>query len=136
MSGGHGCPVAMDVRLVQRNNRYSVGELFLAMLYPMILGLERIETIQLLRQIWVFRYFTGLHAYRLSAGHAEEHTPADPPDARTVVPHPQLSSLGHACQRTAGGGLELGLASDQETQAVRGAFFTQDSGSTEISFEC
>jgi len=55
--------VAMDVRLVQRNNRYSVGEMLLALLYPMILGLERIETTQLLRQNGVFQYLTGLHAY-------------------------------------------------------------------------
>jgi hypothetical protein len=55
--------VAMDVRWVQRNNRYSVGEMLLALLYPMILGLERIETTQLLRQNGVFQYLTGLHAY-------------------------------------------------------------------------
>jgi len=55
--------VAMDVRLVQRNTRYSVGEMLLALLYPMILGLERIETTQLLRQNGVFQYLTGLHAY-------------------------------------------------------------------------
>ena len=41
-------------RLVQRNNRYSVGEMLLALLYPMILGLERIETTQLLRQMASF----------------------------------------------------------------------------------
>jgi hypothetical protein len=55
--------VARDIRLVQRNNRYSVGEMLLALLYPMILGLERIETTQLLRQNGVFQYRTGLHAY-------------------------------------------------------------------------
>lgn len=41
--------VATDIRLIQRNNRYSGGEMLLALLYPMILGLERIETTQLLR---------------------------------------------------------------------------------------
>ena len=55
--------VAMDVRLVQRNNRCSVGEMVLALLYPMILGLEGIETTHLLRQNGVFQYLTGLHAY-------------------------------------------------------------------------
>src|SRR5437867_6845130 len=50
-------------RLVQRNNRYSVGEMLLALLYPMILGLERIETTQLLRQNGVFQYLTGLPSY-------------------------------------------------------------------------
>ena len=42
--------MAQDIRLVQRNNRYRVGERFLAVLYPMILGLERIETTHLLKQ--------------------------------------------------------------------------------------
>lgn len=41
--------VATDIRLIQRHNRYSGGEMLLALLYPMILGLERIETTQLLR---------------------------------------------------------------------------------------
>ncbi len=36
--------MAMHVRVTQRNNRYSVGEMLLALLYPMILGLERLET--------------------------------------------------------------------------------------------
>lgn len=55
--------VAMDVRLRQRNNRYSVGELLLAILYPMILGLERIETTALLQANGVFRYLSGLPTY-------------------------------------------------------------------------
>jgi hypothetical protein len=52
-----------DLRIVQRNNRYSVGELALALLYPMMLGLERVETTQLLRQNGVFQYLTGLRTY-------------------------------------------------------------------------
>jgi hypothetical protein len=48
---------------VQRNNRYSGGEMLLALLYPMILGLERIETTQLLRENGVFQYLTGLPSY-------------------------------------------------------------------------
>jgi hypothetical protein len=55
--------VAREVRWVQRNNRYTVGEMLLALLYPMILGLERIETTQLLRQNGVFQYLTGLPSY-------------------------------------------------------------------------
>lgn len=49
--------------LVQRNHRYRVGEMFLALLYPMILGLDRIETTKLLRQNGVFQYLTGLPSY-------------------------------------------------------------------------
>lgn len=51
--------VARQLRLVQRNNRYSVGETLLTLLYPMILGLERIESTQLLRQNGVFQYLTA-----------------------------------------------------------------------------
>jgi len=55
--------LTQEARVVQRNNRYSVGEMLLALLYPMILGLERIETTQLLRQNGVFQYLTGLPSY-------------------------------------------------------------------------
>ncbi|TAJ97325.1 IS1380 family transposase [bacterium] len=55
--------VAMHVRLIQRNNRYTVGEILLALLYPMILGLERIETTYLLQPNGVFRYLSGLPTY-------------------------------------------------------------------------
>lgn len=47
----------------QRNHRYSVGEALRAVLYPIILGLGRIETIQLLRRNGVFHYLTGLPTY-------------------------------------------------------------------------
>src|SRR5215470_8767774 len=39
--------LARELRLAQRNNRYTVGEMFFALLYPMIPGLERVETTQL-----------------------------------------------------------------------------------------
>lgn len=54
---------AQELRVVQRNNRYSVGEMLLALLYPMFLGLERIEMTSLLRQNGVFQYLTGLPSY-------------------------------------------------------------------------
>src|SRR5579863_10489780 len=55
--------IAQQIRCRQRNNRYSVGEMLMALLYPMVLGLERIETSQLLRQNGVFQYLTGLPSY-------------------------------------------------------------------------
>jgi|SRR3989442_1729378 len=55
--------VAKDVRLAQRNNRYTVGELLLAIIYPLILGLERIETSHLLQANGVFQYLSGLTHY-------------------------------------------------------------------------
>ncbi len=55
--------LATGVRLPQRNNRYSVGEMILALIYPIILGLERLETTHLLTRNGVFQYLTGLPAY-------------------------------------------------------------------------
>ena len=55
--------LATEIRFIQRNNRYTVGELLLAILYPIILGLERIETTQLLQHNGVFRYLSGLPTY-------------------------------------------------------------------------
>ncbi len=60
---GFKAAVAKEVSFPQRNNRYSVGEMVLAILYPMILGLERIETTYLLHPNGVFRYLSGLSAY-------------------------------------------------------------------------
>lgn len=51
------------IRFPQRNNRYSIAEEILALLYPIILGLGRIETFHLLRHNGVFQYLTGLPAY-------------------------------------------------------------------------
>ncbi len=55
--------VSQRVRIAQRNNHYSIGEMWLATIYPMILGLERLETTQLLRRNGVFQYLTGLPTY-------------------------------------------------------------------------
>jgi len=51
------------LRLPQRNNRYSVAEEMLALLYPIMLGLGRIETFHLLKHNGVFQYLTGLPTY-------------------------------------------------------------------------
>jgi hypothetical protein len=50
--------VARQIQLVKRNNR--ILEMLLALLYPMIRGLRRVETTQLLRQNGVFQELTGL----------------------------------------------------------------------------
>ena len=60
---GFKAAVARQLTIAQRNHRYSVGEMLLALLYPIVLGLERIETAQLLRQNGVFQYLTGLPHY-------------------------------------------------------------------------
>ncbi len=52
-----------EVRFPQRNNTYSIPEMLLALLYPIILGLGRIETTELLQRNGVFQTLTGLPAY-------------------------------------------------------------------------
>jgi len=51
------------VRFTQRNNRYSISESLKALLYPLILGLGRIETSEPLRYNGVFHYLAGLPGY-------------------------------------------------------------------------
>jgi len=47
----------------QRNNQYTIAEEMLALIYPISLGLGRIETSHLLKQNGVFQYLTGLPTY-------------------------------------------------------------------------
>ncbi len=47
----------------QRNNRYTTAEESLALIYPIALGLGRIETAHLLKHNGVFQYLTGLPTY-------------------------------------------------------------------------
>lgn len=55
--------LAHRLQFPQRNNRYATSESVLAWLYPIILGLGRIETSRLLRHNGVFQYVTGLPTY-------------------------------------------------------------------------
>lgn len=47
----------------QRNNRYSLSETILALIYPMILGLAKIEVSALLKTNGVFQFLTGLPTF-------------------------------------------------------------------------
>jgi hypothetical protein len=51
------------VHFAQRNNTYSIREMLLALLYPILLGLGRVETTDLLRANGVFQLLTGLPTY-------------------------------------------------------------------------
>lgn len=51
------------VPFIQRNNHYSASEMFLSLIYPIILGLGRLESTRLLRHNGVFQYLTGLPIY-------------------------------------------------------------------------
>ncbi len=52
-----------SIGFTQRNNRYSLSESLLALLYPILLGLGRIESTRLLKHNGVFQYLTGLPIY-------------------------------------------------------------------------
>jgi hypothetical protein len=47
----------------RRNSDYSVSQMLLALIYPIILGLDRIETAKLLRSNGTFQYLTGLPSF-------------------------------------------------------------------------
>jgi hypothetical protein len=55
--------LAWSVRFRQRNNRYQISETVLAVLYPVILGMERLGLTESLRHNGVFQYLTGLPGY-------------------------------------------------------------------------
>lgn len=51
------------LRFAQRNNHYSTTESILALMYPSMLGIGRIETTHLLKHNGVFQYLVGIPAY-------------------------------------------------------------------------
>lgn len=55
--------LAQQIRYPRRNRDYSVSQMFLALVYPIVLGLDRIETASLLRSNGAFQYLTGLQSF-------------------------------------------------------------------------
>jgi len=55
--------LSQAIRFQQVNNRYTASDSILALLYPIVLGLGRIETHVLLRQNGVFQYLASLPTY-------------------------------------------------------------------------
>jgi len=53
----------LSIRFKQRNNRYATSESILALLYPILVGLGRIDASGILKRNGVFRYLTGLKTY-------------------------------------------------------------------------
>jgi hypothetical protein len=47
----------------RRNQRYELSQMLLPLVYPIILGLDRLETASLLRANGTFQYLTGLPSY-------------------------------------------------------------------------
>jgi len=52
-----------QIRYSRRNRDYSVSQMLLALVYPILLGLDRIETASLLRSDRTFQYLTGLQSF-------------------------------------------------------------------------
>lgn len=55
--------LSLSIRYPQKNNRYSLSETILAIVYPMILGLEKIEVSALLKTNGVFQCLTGIPTF-------------------------------------------------------------------------
>src|ERR1041384_1873638 len=47
----------------RRNNRYHLSQMILAFVYPLVLGLHRLETASFLRSNGTFQYLTGLPSF-------------------------------------------------------------------------
>jgi hypothetical protein len=47
----------------RRNRRYSLSQMILALVYPIVLGLDRLETASFLRSNGTFQYLTGLPSF-------------------------------------------------------------------------
>ena len=47
----------------RRNHRYSLSQMILALVYPIVLGLDRLETASFLRSNGTFQYLTGLPSF-------------------------------------------------------------------------
>ena len=52
--------LARHLSYPRRNHRYSLSQMILALLYPLVLGLDRLETASFLRSNGTFQYLTGL----------------------------------------------------------------------------
>lgn len=55
--------LAEQIRYPRRNPGYSVSQMLLALVYPILLGLDRIETAALLRSDETFQYLSGLQSF-------------------------------------------------------------------------
>ncbi len=55
--------LAQNLRFSRRNHRYSVSQMILALVYPLVLGLDRLETASFLRSNGTFQYLTGLPSF-------------------------------------------------------------------------
>ena len=52
--------LSRNLRYSRRNSRYRLSQMILALVYPLVLGLDRLETASFLRSNGTFQYLTGL----------------------------------------------------------------------------
>src|SRR5213594_1910775 len=55
--------LARQLRYPRRNHQYSGSQMILALVYPLVLGLDRLETASFLRSNGTFQYLTGLPSF-------------------------------------------------------------------------
>src|SRR5438093_5921729 len=55
--------LARNVRYPRRNHDYSLSQMILALIYPLVLGLDRLGTSSFLRFNGTFQYLTGLPSF-------------------------------------------------------------------------
>lgn len=55
--------LARTLRYRRQNHRYSISQMILALVYPVVLGLDRLETASFLRSNGTFQYLTGLPSF-------------------------------------------------------------------------
>src|SRR5271157_1627920 len=55
--------LARHLTYPRRNSRYHLSQMILALVYPIVLGLDRIETVSFLRSNDTFQYLTGLPSF-------------------------------------------------------------------------
>src|ERR1700688_3723258 len=55
--------LARHMAYPRRNSRYPLSQMILALVYPLVLGLDRIETASFLRSNGTFQYLTGLQSF-------------------------------------------------------------------------
>ena len=55
--------LARHLSYPRRNHRYSLSQMILALVYPLVLGLDRLETASFLRFNGTFQYLTGLPSF-------------------------------------------------------------------------
>jgi hypothetical protein len=55
--------LARHLSYPRRNHRYSLSQMILALVYPLVLGLDRLETASFLRSNGTFQYLTGLPSF-------------------------------------------------------------------------